>query len=112
MNRRTIRILALAAATVCWLWGASPVASAGTFEVKSCAAADGIDDAWVSETSNPLAYSTGNSCRSSTGSDLDGLVVADRLLGGDTALGTSAAWRLDAPPGAAIARVSLWRWVG
>src|SRR5215218_7478896 len=103
-------------------------ASAGTYDVTSCSTnaqqnppppVSGADDAWTTETNDPTRYEFVRHCPPATtvdndpfpgsGADLDGLVVEDRLHGGDAALGTYGQWRFDAPAGTTVTRLRLWR---
>ena len=79
---------------------AAAPARAGTYEVLSCGAANGINHAWRSFNDDAGTLVVGSSCAPLSGGPTDGLFAVDRLPGPpNAAKGRGAGWRLTAPPG-------------
>ena len=88
-------------------------AFAGTYEVVSCAGAGGINRAWTAVERRPRQSSDRRQLRAVTGGPEDGLSVTDRIPGPPgTPAGREALWRVTAPPGARISRLTAQFYLG
>ncbi|HWK25191.1 MAG TPA: hypothetical protein VNS09_01430 [Solirubrobacter sp.] len=92
---------------------APAVAHAGTYEVVSCGAAGGINRAWTPFIGDAASLRAEDSCSSIVGGAEDGLLAVDRIPGPpNTPAGGEAGWRLAAPPGTRITRLTAHYYLG
>ena len=111
MNHRRIAVAATAFAAAVAAGTAS--ASAGTYDVLSCAAAGGINHAWVPRLDDPPSLRSEDSCSGVIGGAEDGLFAADRIPGPpNTPAGREAGWRITAPAGTRITRLTAQYYLG
>ena len=89
-------------------------ADAGTYEVLSCGAAGGVNHAWQSlQPGHRQPSSNGDSCASLAGGPTDGLFAVDRIPGPpNSPKGRAAGWRLTAPAGTRITRLTAQFYLG
>lgn len=88
-------------------------ARAGTYEIVACAAGQGVNRAWVPYTTDASGLVTEDSCATVTGGPGDGLSARDRLPAPPNAMaGGEAGWRVSAPPGTTISRITAQYYLG
>jgi hypothetical protein len=93
--------------------GCSASASAGEYEVISCAAAGGTNHAWQGFNADPAALDAGDGCSTVLGGPDDGLFAVDRIPGPPNAsAGREAGWRVAAPTGTRISRLTAHYYLG
>src|SRR4051812_20845126 len=103
----TILAATLAAAVL------SERAEAGTYEVLSCGAAGGTNRAWTAMNEDPTSLRIDDSCSQLSGGPEDGLSATDRIPGPPgTAFGRQAFWRVVAPSGGRISRLTAQYYLG
>lgn len=92
---------------------APPVAQAGTYEVVSCGAAGGVNRAWTPFIGELASLRAEDSCASIFGGPEDGLLAVDRIPGPpNTPAGGEAGWRVAAPHGTRITRLTAHYYLG
>lgn len=92
---------------------APAVAHAGTYEVVSCGAAGGVNRAWTPFIGDAASLRTEDSCASVFGGPEDGLLAVDRIPGPpNTLAGREAGWRVAAPNGTRITRLTAHYYLG
>src|SRR3954454_10718784 len=88
-------------------------AEAGTYEVLSCGAAGGTNRAWTAMNEDATSLRIDDSCSQLSGGPEDGLSATDRIPGPPgTAFGRQAFWRVAAPSGARISRLTAQYYLG
>src|SRR4051812_10678896 len=88
-------------------------ATAGTYEVLSCAAAAGVNRAWTATNEDPASLRIEDSCGQVSGGAEDGLSTSDRIPGPPgTPSGREAFWRVIAPAGTRITRLTAQYYLG
>jgi hypothetical protein len=116
---RTTVSLFVAAATAAAVGVSS--AAAATYDVVACTTnaqatprppISGADDAWSPETNDPTHLQLIRNCPPAAESELDGMLVQSKLNSSAAPQTSFAQWRFDAPAGASIMRLRLWREIG
>src|SRR4051794_34076383 len=88
-------------------------AEAGTYDVLSCGAAGGTNRAWTAMNEDPTSLRMEDSCSQLSGGPEDGLSATDRIPGPPgTPFGRQAFWRVVAPSGARISRLTAQYYLG
>ena len=102
----TVRAAAIVASVVAL--GASVDARAAQYEVLACGASGGINRSWSGFLTDSASLRIEDSCAALSGGPEDGLYAVDRIPGPPNALGgREAGWRLTAPSGTRITRLTF-----
>lgn len=103
------RALRLGLACAACVFGVSPgLARAGTYEVLSCGAIAGINRSWAPFNGDPASLRVEDSCATIVGGPDDGLFATDRIPGPpNTPAAQEAGWRITAPTGTRITRLTI-----
>lgn len=108
-----MRRAGLVALAVAWAMLFTGPAHAGTYEVLSCAGADGANHSWQTFNDDPTSLVASDSCASVSGGPEDGLFAVDRIPGPpNTPKDDGAGWRVSAPTGTHISRLIAQYYLG
>src|SRR4051812_11930782 len=89
------------------------LAYAGTYDVLTCGMSNGANRSWVPFNGDPASLRAEDSCASILGGADDGLFATDRIPGPpNTPAGQEAGWRITAPNGTRITRLTVQYYLG
>src|SRR4051794_4842627 len=108
-----LRALQLGLACAAYALLSVDLADAGTYDVLTCGMSNGVNRSWVPFNGDPASLRAEDSCASIIGGAEDGLFSTDRIPGPpNTPAGQEAGWRIIAPTGTRISRLTLQYYLG